>query len=391
MKQFSTPVSGTGDHVVIGSAIGSATGYYATYDNASVPATSGQTTTISIVLDRTNGTITGRLSVPAGTSYAQTTVLLNGTTTVPVNQTTGLIDFSTVWGTYTITATNLVTTNYSQQIQVIPNTQTPLNPNPSLSGGWIAGNIQPATLTQAGGLTVTVTGTGGAVVYQGASYNVSRVSGVYMVTIAATGYTAVSKQVDVVAGQTTAYSATLSNTAYVVGTIGPASALVNASLDKLTISLINISKGVSNTVAFNKTSGLFNASVHAGWNYNLQASESGYKTVTFVVKALAAGTASSPFTITMNLTTSTQNCTVLGTCPPHKGGGGNTSSSGIPLTLILAAVGVLALVAIVAAVLLMRRRGGSGGGDMGDDSSGTTGEAAAPPPEWSEPESPGQQ
>lgn len=389
---FSVAVTGTGEHTVVGSS-----GiYWTTYTNSSVPATQGQVTTVTIVLQKTTGTLTGKVSVPDGASLAATSVLLNGTTSVPFNVTTGLIDYALDWGDYYLTASNPVTTSFSSssELQVSPGQSTSVSPSTSgviqLNGGWIFGNVYD-TGSVFKGLAINANGTGPSVSFPTVdTYNVSRVAGWYWVNASVPGYSNESNYVQVIPGQGTAQDIHLTNTALIVGSIGPSTVVANAHTDGLALIVENVSDQLNyQPTSINPSTGFFNVTVRADINYEMTVSASGYVSQTVTVKALAAGTQSAAITITLALK-QVANCSTNNSCPPVTKN--TTSSSSFPLTLVLAIVVVIALVAIVGAVLLMRRRsGGSGGGDdsgaMADSGdAGTAGTEAQP--DWSEPQGP---
>ncbi|HTT25647.1 MAG TPA: hypothetical protein VMH90_01615 [Thermoplasmata archaeon] len=380
---------------------------YTSVSNGHVGAIAGQTTTLDINLSKTNGTLTGSVSVAPGAGISNTAVTLNGTA-VPVNALTGAFSVPEPWGYYFLNASNPRTTAVvAELVTISPGlpTAVPI----ALAGGWIQGNVV-ATGGKYTGLVVTINDSRANVTVTNSAYNWSCdpnlgcPAGWYWVNATEPGYNTSSEYVQVIPGQAVVVNLDLTNTRVLTGQITPLAVAQNAKALALSVEIINQTDSiVLYASGISPTNGTFTMTVRGGVGFNVIATATGYKTFTTTIPAYPAG-ATSPLVAIAFVANTPNNQTCANktynethaNCTKGGGGGGGTTTNNGLTTLDYAIIGVVVLVAIVALALifLMRRRGGGdatmapeGGSDSGGADSGgeTYGNApAAPANDWSE-------
>ncbi|MCI4341413.1 MAG: glycoside hydrolase [Thermoplasmata archaeon] len=313
-EQFNTTIAAGQSYSLTASATA-----YTTY-STTVPTQAGKTSSLDIVLPRVTGWIAGKVT-PANAS-----LLIDGAAAL-VNQPSGAFNITEPWGTHWVNATENGYTSFSQMVTVAPSQTLPVNP--TLSGGWIQGSVNP--------ITGKVWVNGVAILLSSGNFNVSEPGGVYNVTATAHGYSTFQWHYAVTPGVTTTSNIRLTNQGWINGSISPAAAIPSA------IVLIG---GL--TVHLN-ANGVFNASEGAG-AHTIQVTATGYNESTTSVTVSPGNVTAAP--ITLNAA-SKGGCTV--NCKPPPGGG--TNSTGSSNLLLYVGIGVVVLVvAALAAILLMRRR-----------------------------------
>ncbi|MFI5418439.1 MAG: hypothetical protein ACHQ2Y_06045 [Candidatus Lutacidiplasmatales archaeon] len=319
--------------------------------NVQVQVSPGNTTTLTVVLPKVIGWLTGHVNTTAPTTV---TLKVNGTV-VPVNPATGTFNVSEPWGWYWVNVTGIGVTNYSAHVPVNPG--LPTANVITLAGGWLTGTVTPykATLKlNVDGLPVTTAfGT----------FNVSVLGGVHYVNATIPGYNLSQIVAQVVAGHTSLVNVTLTNKGWIWGHISPAGAAKNATLQ-----IVSGTNGAYYPV--NTGTGGFNVSVLGGLTWTVTVTATGFKTNTTTVP-VTAGNGTLPINIDMVAVVVKQNCTTDPTMPGCPGPGQNQTNnpSSFPWLDVVIVVVAIAAVGAIAGVMMMSRRGGGSGGGGGGSSS----------------------
>ena len=308
-----------------------------------VQATAGQTTVEHIRLNRSIGWIAGRLDTnpPNGTA----SLLINGTVLASA---TGAFNISVPWGSYWLNATGAGLTGFSHYTTVNPGLTTQVTV--TLSGGLIEGVVTPART----GLVVTIDTLPVTNVSSG-TFFYPAFGGSHTIVATQPGYNLTTVSVLVTPGASAFVNLSLTNQGNVAGLVLPAEVLSTVH-----VLIVNGTHGGYATVS--TSTGVFNKSVPAGFNYTVNLTAPGYDS--FQTYAMvSAGNTTAVGSITLTKTACTSNCTPPNNNTPTGAGGG------IPFTTVIIIVVVVVLAAVIAAVLLLRRRGG-GAGSMAASSGG---------------------
>ncbi|MCI4346962.1 MAG: PEGA domain-containing protein, partial [Thermoplasmata archaeon] len=317
-RAFNTTVAAGSPYPITVTANG-----YQSY-SGNVPTQAGHLSMVNVWLPRVSGWIAGKVSP------ANATLLVNGST-VPVTLASGSYNYTVPWGTYWVNASETGYTTFSQLVTVAPGHTLSLNP--TLSGGWLNGSVNP--------ISGSVSINGVATTTHSGNFAVEVPGGMYNVTATAHGYSYFQWTYHVVAGTTTLVNIHLINQGWILGSIGPSAAVATA---------IVLVAGVRTAVT---GAGTFNVTEGAG-SHNIQVSAPGYNQTNQTVVVTPGNVSKVAFTLHP-----TQNTTCPPTtpgCPGYKsgGGGGTTTSSNL---LLYVGVGVVVLVVVaLAAIMLMRRR-----------------------------------
>jgi hypothetical protein len=293
---------------------------YRTY-STTVPTVAGKASPISVWLPRVSGWISGKVS-PANAS-----LLVNGST-VPVSLPSGSFNYTVPWGTYWVNASETGYTVFSQFVTVSP--ASTLSVNPTLSGGWLNGSINP--------ISGVVDVNGAPITLHSGNFAYELPGGTYNVTASAHGYSYFQWTYHITAGATTTANIHLSNQGWILGTIGPTAAVASAI-----VLVAGVRIAVNNAGAFNATEGL--------GSHLVQVSASGYNESNQTVTVSPGNV--SRVTFTLGPVSTKTGCPPTCNTPP--GGNGSKSSSSNLLLYVGLGIVIIVVIALVA-VLLMRRR-----------------------------------
>ncbi|HEV2316328.1 MAG TPA: hypothetical protein VGV89_01970 [Thermoplasmata archaeon] len=318
------------------------TGTYANYwqqNTSQVNPRAYSTNYVNYTLAKTGGWVAGSVNLKTAS------VTLNGT---PISvDPTGHFNVSRLWGTYWVEGTLNGYVSYGPTLLTVSPGRT-ATAAVVLNGGSITGSVAFTSAPRTNPpLTANVSINGVPQSVNSLRFSLgSLANGTYTVTSDAPGYSWFSKTVTVVAGTPAVnVQVNLTNEGWIVGTVSPASALLQVNGNYIT----NV----------DHTTGAFNVTERATTaKYEIEALASGYNT-TYANVTLTPGNASAPITLTLQKAVQQQNCTVTNTCVNNnKPDGGNNGNNNL---LLYAAIGaVIAVVAAIAIVMLLRRRGGSG-------------------------------
>lgn len=327
----------------------------------------GATVYHNITLTKVNGTLSIPVSLPWGTTYAATTVNVNGTDWTPNGA--GLYQHNLPWGYYFVNISNPRTTGISTAYEPV-NPASPTTLVASLAGGWVTGSIG-VTPAKYNDLNVTVNGNASLITVTAGNFNISCnddlgcAAGNYWINASEPGYNSTSQEVHITAGGTLAgVNLHLSNRAYLRGAVTPVSLVSDLASSGLQIYVANLTYGIKSFLAlsnYNVSNGEFNLSVMGGIGYTVVASATGYQTLSVNVPAIAYGSASSviPLNLVLNKVVPPP-CNETGNCSKSGTTSTTSSSPGFPVSLLGGIIVVVVLLAIALVALLMRRRGGGG-------------------------------
>lgn len=311
-----------------------------------VPVGLGTTSSVTIVLHRLTGWISGRLTP------VNATLTVNGTTVTSVDPTTGLFNVTVGWGAYWVNATSYGLTNFSKEVSVTIDRTTSVSP--TLLGSWLTGTISPASanLTIDGSVVLVASGT----------FNVSLYGGTHTVAASAPGYAPYLEPVTTVAGRGTYLSVVMTDLGWIAGTIAPPTATV--SVDGNRIAVIG---------------GEFNFSVTGDAVYNVSASAAGFVPAWSNVRVTPARVSPVQFSLEA-LPTS-----CVSGCASSNGTSNATRVAGAPISYAdvgIAAGAILGAAVVIAVVLGYRDRRPPRGEGLyaAPDSAPEPSGSSAPPP-----------
>ena len=283
------------------------------------PTAIGATTTVTIVLQRQNGWIDGRLSP------SDATLTVNGTVVTTVDLTTGLFNLSVGWGSYWVNATGTGLTSFSEYVSVAAGHATLVNP--VLASSYLYGTVVP------GNATVTIDGR--AVVVAAGGFNETVGGGLNFVNATASGYAPYHSTFDVPAGHGLYIRIVLTDMGWIRGTVSPITAEVL------------IGGGAEPVVG-----GGFNVSEVGGASYNVSAQYSGFQTAYSTVTVTPGVTSFDNFTLVAVPACGSACAAKNGTTPGTSAG----STAYSFLDAALAAAAILGIALVVAAVIVWSGR-----------------------------------